>query len=96
MIATNMSWQPLNITGQATTVVKAAPGVLHTITFNKPVATATVTIYDHPSAASGTKIGTITVPASPQPVTLAYDVNFQKGLTIVTGVADEDITISFA
>lgn len=84
-----------NITGQATNVLRTtAPGVLHTITFNKPVATATVTVYDN-NAASGTVIATVTVPASPLPVTLCYDAVYTKGLTVVTGVADEDITVTY-
>jgi hypothetical protein len=83
-----------NITGQTTTVLRAGPGSLHTITFNTPVATEVVTIWDNTSAA-GTKIGTITVPASPQPVTLVYDVSFGKGLTVQTATASSDITVSF-
>jgi len=53
-----------------------------------------VTIYDNTSAA-GTIIGTITVPASPMPVTLTYDIAFNTGLTIVTETAASDITVSF-
>lgn len=88
------SYSYSNITTQATTLVKTGTGVLHTITFNKPVATATVKICD---ALSNTTpvIGTVTVPASPQPVTLFYDAVFTVGLTIVTGSADEDITVSY-
>lgn len=84
-----------NITGDATTLVRTGNGVLHTITFNNPVATETVTIYDGVAAASGTKIGTITVPASPMPVTLLYDVAYGVGLTIVTATATSDITVSY-
>lgn len=86
----------LNITAAAptTTTVRTGSGVLHCITFNKPVATGTVTIYDN-TAASGTIIGTITVPASPQPVTVFYDCAFSTGLTIVTGTAAQDLTVSF-
>lgn len=87
--------QYANITGQATTVLKSVPGVLHTICFNKPTATAVITIYDN-GAASGTKIGTITIPASPMPVCLTYDVNFGTGLTILTATADSDITVSYS
>jgi hypothetical protein len=87
-------FQFLNITGQATTVVRTGNGMLHSITFNKPVATETVAIYDG-SAASGTLIGTITVPASPQPVTLLYDVGYGTSLTIVTATASSDITVSY-
>jgi hypothetical protein len=84
-----------NITGDATTVVKSSPGVLHSITFNGPTATTTVTLYDNASAASGIKIGTITVPSSPMPVTLFYDTAFWNGLVVVTGTASSDITVSF-
>lgn len=84
----------LNITGQATTLVKSGSGFLHSITFNKPASTGTVKIDD---ALTDTipVIGTITTPASPQPNTVIYDVVFNTGLTIVTGTADQDITISY-
>lgn len=83
-----------NIVSQTTTVIRATAGILHTITFNNPVATSVVTVYDNTSA-TGTKIATITVPASPVPVTLTYDVAFSTGLTIVTATATSDITVSF-
>lgn len=85
-----------NITAAAptTTVVRTGSGILHSITFNKPVATGVITIYDN-TAASGTLIGTITIPASPMPVTLTYDARFETGLTIVTATAAQDITVSF-
>jgi hypothetical protein len=85
-----------NITAAAptTTVVATGAGILHAITFNNPAATAVVTVYDN-TAASGTKIGTITVPASPMPVTLTYDVAFDIGLTITTATAASDITVSY-
>lgn len=92
---TAVAYQYANITGDATTVVKSGRGYLHTITLNAPTATEVITIYDN-TAGSGTKIGTITVPASPQPVTLKYDVAFWTGLTIVTATATSDITVSFA
>jgi len=85
-----------NITGQATTVLKAGSGNLHTITFNTLTANEVITIFDN-TAGSGTKIGTITVPATPvaTPLTLVYDVRFSIGLTIVTATASSDITVSF-
>lgn len=83
-----------HITSQTTTVVKTGQGVLHTITINNPAATATVTIYDNTSAA-GTTLGIVTVPSSPLPVTLTYDITFTTGLTIVTATADSDITVSY-
>ncbi len=83
-----------NITGQATTVVKTGACFLHSITFNKPVATGTVKIDDAVSDVSPV-VGTITTPANPMPVTLRYDVYLATGLTIVTGTADQDITVSY-
>jgi hypothetical protein len=61
---------------------------------NTPVATETIQLYDN-TAASGTKIGLITVPATPQPVCMPYSVNFQIGLTIVTATASSDITVGY-
>lgn len=77
-----------------TTVVKDSPGILHTITFNKPVATGVVTVYDAASA-TGTPVAIITVPASPQPTTLTYDMRMDVGITIVTSVAAQDITVTY-
>lgn len=82
-----------NVTGQATTTVKSGPGVLHTICVNTPAATETIAIYDN-TAASGTKIGTITVFASVNPC-LTYDVYFATGLTLVTATASSDLTITY-
>ncbi len=92
--AVGYSWE--NITGDGTVVLSSTgPGILHTITFNKPVATEVVTIYDN-TAASGTNlIGTITVPANPLPITLTYDAEYLVGLTIKTATATSDITVTF-
>lgn len=77
-----------------TTVVKTGQGILHTITFNKPVATGVVTVYDN-TAASGREMATITTPASPLPVTLTFDATFNTGLTIVSATAAQNITVSY-
>lgn len=87
----------LNIAGAATYIVKAAPGMLAGITVNKAVLSGVITIYDNASAASGTKIGTITHPATL--LATQYwldfkDLNFALGLTIQTSAAD-DITVVF-
>lgn len=84
-----------NITTQATTLVATGNGVLHTITFNKPTATGTVAIYNGIDA-GGTLLGTITTPAGGQPLTITYDMAFGVGLTIVTGTADQDLTVTWA
>lgn len=82
-----------NITADATTVLKASAGYLHTVCVNTPAATGTITIYDN-TAGSGTKIGTITSFASVGGC-FTYDVAFWTGLTIVTATAAPDITVSF-
>ena len=90
----------LNITAAAptTTVVASGRGKLHTIVINTSLATGTVTIYDN-TAGSGTKIGTITRPAtllSDACQTLLYDVVFSVGLTIVTATAAHDLTVCYS
>lgn len=92
-----VGWKYSNITAAAptTTVVKNGPGVLHCITFNKPTATAVVTIYNNTAASGSDLVGTITVPASPMPVTLFYDVAMSVGITITTATAASDITVSY-
>jgi hypothetical protein len=82
-----------NITTDTTTTLKSIPGYLHTVCVNTPAATGTITIYDN-TVGSGTKIGTITSYAS-TPRCFTYDVAFWNGLTIVTAVAAQDITVSF-
>lgn len=85
-----------NITSATTTTVKSGVGQLHSITINKGAATGVITIYDN-TAASGTKIGTITFGAallSDPPIPALYDVAFATGLTIVTSAAT-DITVAY-
>lgn len=85
----------INFTATTTgTQVKTGIGALYSITFNSPVATGVVTLYDGTST-SGTKIGTITVPASPQAVTVFYDIYFAVGLFVVIATAAQDLTISY-
>lgn len=87
--------QFLNIAGAATTVVKADKGILRAIVINKAVATGVVTVYDN-TAASGTKIATITQPAAvvQSQATLTYNVRCATGITVVTSAAD-DITVTY-
>lgn len=89
------TWVYANITSQTTTLLKTGPGILHSITFNKPTATGTCEI-DDAITHTTPKIGTITTPASPMPVTVIYDVDFVNGLSITTGTADQDITVAYA
>jgi hypothetical protein len=85
----------LNITSAATNVVKATPGLLMRVTVNKPVSGSTITVYDNASAASGTKIATITNTSDVKPYFLKFGVWAQNGITVVTSGAD-DVTVSYA
>ncbi len=85
----------ITLAAPTTTLVATGNGVLHTVTLNGPVATGVITVYNN-TAASGTKLATITTPASPQPVTLTFDVAFGIGLTITTATAAQDITVSWS
>lgn len=86
-----------NITSETTTYVSVKPGFLHSITINTPVASGVIVIYDN-TAASGTTIGTITLPATllnQGPMTAVYDVVFNTALTIATSGAECDITVAY-
>jgi hypothetical protein len=87
---------PLNITSATTTTVKKGNGVLLAIVVNKAVASSTYTIYDN-TAASGTKIGTVTNGATltANQYVIPYMCKFSNGLTIVTSTTD-DITVIYA
>jgi hypothetical protein len=82
-----------NITIDVTTVLKSGPGYLHTVCVNTPAATGVITIYDN-TAASSTKIGTIT-PFASTVGCQHFDVAFWIGLTVVTATAAPDITVTF-
>ena len=81
------------INGDGTVTLKTGPGLLHTICVNTATATETITAYDS-LAGSGTAIGAITVFAS-KPGCYRYDINFTIGLTVVTGAAVGDVTVSY-
>lgn len=89
-------YTPITAAAPTTTVVATGKGVLTGIIINTPAGTGVITIYDN-TAASGTKIGTITMPAtllSDGPHVVSYpNVTFAKGLTIVTSTAAQDITV---
>jgi hypothetical protein len=93
---TPVGWTYANVTTTTTgTVIKAGPGILHSITFNTPTATAVITLYDNASAASGTTIGQVTVATGQPCVTVIYDLTFLTGLTIKVATAASDLTISY-
>lgn len=91
--AVGYTYNHILLAAPTTTVVKSGTGILHTVTFNKPVATTVAIIYDGIDATN--PIASVTVPSSPMPVTLTYDAAFTVGLTIVTTTAASDITVTY-
>lgn len=95
--AVGYSFRNITAAAPTTTVVQTGKGILHTICINNPVADGVITIYDN-TTASGTKIATITQPdevANDQPSFVLYDVAFSTGLTVVTSVAAQNITVTY-
>jgi|GEM_PF-1708090 len=83
----------------ATATVWSGPGMLHTITINRPDTTAgaTITVYDGVDA-TGTLIAVITMDQAVFviPTTLEYDVRSSVGIHIVFSHAvTADITVSY-
>lgn len=92
---TGIKGTPTHITSATTTTAKSGAGILHSITINKAVAAATITVFDN-TAGSGTVLALITFGAallSDPPNTATYDIAFTTGCTIVTSGAT-DITVS--
>lgn len=91
----NTSKYYANLAANATTVIQAGAGRLHSVLINTIGATGNVcTIYDN-TAGSGTKIATIdtTIAAAPPRI---YDVEFKTGLTVVIGTGTAaDITVTW-
>lgn len=82
----------VNITANATTVLKRSPGNLHRVTVNTFNASNTAVIYDN-TAGSGTTIATINADTE---LPFEYGCEFQIGLTIVTsGGSAGDITVVY-
>lgn len=85
----------VNITGATTTTVKTGAGILRRLVFNKFVVLGVATIYDN-TAASGTVLATVTLPAAllASNGSIEYNLTFATGLTIVTSVAF-DLTVVY-
>jgi hypothetical protein len=78
-----------------TTVIKKGQGVLHSITLNTPVATGLIEVYDGTDA-EYPLIASILTPAIYVPFTLVFDIASENGLTVVTSVVAQDITVSYS
>lgn len=97
LIVVEQRYSYVNITTQTTTVVKGSPGFLQAIIINTPVASSVITIYDN-TAGSGTKIGTITLPAtllSDGSISITYNATCTTGLTVVTASGTSDVTVIY-
>ena len=82
-----------------TNQVASAPGMLHTITINRPdtTASATVTVYDGIGVTANI-ISIITIDAAlfVIPTTLVYDVGYLAGLYVAfSNAVTADITVSY-
>lgn len=85
-----------NITTGSTTVVKSGAGTLQRIICNKPLLGGVVTVYDN-TAASGQRIGTISMPAlalTQDVWVIDYGCAFVTGLTVVTN-SGMDVTVVY-
>lgn len=84
-------------TAASVTAIKTGAGVLRKVIINAPVASGTVTIYDSLTA-TGTKLATITLPASllsDGPLEADYNCAFVTGLTVVTTGSNMDTTVTY-
>ncbi len=73
--------------------VKAGPGIVHSLLIASPVATGTVVLYD--SLTNTSAFFQYTAPASPTPVCMLLDINFNVGLTYAAVTAGQDFTITW-
>ena len=94
--AVGYSFLNITLAAPTTTVVKTGAGILHTITFTKPVATAVVTIYDN-TAASGTILWTTGAMGA---LTTPFSIDLQRipfftGLTVVIAAANADAVVIY-
>lgn len=85
-----------HITTQTTTVVRTGPCVLHSVIFNTATAAGVVTIYNN-TAASGDVIAIITNPNPLKSDQMQHDyfITCSIGITVVTTVANQDLTVTW-
>jgi hypothetical protein len=86
-----------NITTQTTTLVKTGDAVLERIIINKATANGTIAVYDDVTAVAENLKATITSPATllHSQVVIEYGMKMNNGITIVTGAANQDITVVY-
>lgn len=92
---TAVGYSSARINTQTTTTLSTkGPGILHSVILNTPASGTTITIYDG-NASTGRVIAFITLPEANQVRSLVYDAEYLNGLTVVTAVANSDITVTF-
>jgi len=89
-------FQYKNITTQDTFILETSACLLHAVSINKPVANSVVGLYDNALGTTANPVAVITSPASPDELfTLFYDVRLANGLTVITSVANPNITVAY-
>lgn len=89
-------WNSTFVAGQADTLIKTGPGILHGIVVGKPTATALTKVYDG-TTSGGTQKGSLTTPASPGAAFfILLDMLCDVGIFIQTQTADQDMTFLWA
>ena len=92
----NNSYNYITLAAPTTTVFSATPCILAGITINTPVSTGVITVYNGASVATGSVIAIITSTADLKPYSVSfYDICLNEGLTIVTSIAAQNITVAF-
>ncbi len=98
VLKTEMRFSPLNITTNATTVVKSGSGLFHALVINivgTIAADSRATIYDN-TAGSGTVIATVDLSNAALGPMRIYNATFSIGLTVVTaGTTAANITVMY-
>ena len=85
-------WSNTRISTSTTTNVKASPGILHSVVVcTKGAAASVVTVYDNPSAASGTVLAVID--SLNQVGTYTFDLQATLGITVVTTGAPDIVVL---
>lgn len=73
-----------NIVNAGTTIVKAAPADLQSITINSTGGTATAVIYDNVTATGTVLVGSLNFSAATAPVQIKYELSTKTGLAIIS------------
>lgn len=87
-----IGWKYKYMSSTGSTIVKASPAIIHTLTFNSGTNSTIIALYDSVSAQTGT-FAIITGSGTPR--TVHYDEALNNGLVVGMTVNNSDITISY-